>query len=153
MKKKRILVVCTGNSCRSQMAEGFFRHYGSDTVEVYSAGTHPWIVHPLAISVMREKGIDLSGHKSESVEKYEDQHFNYVITVCDFAKERCPVFPDETKRLHWGIEDPFTVTGAEETVQRAFRKIRDRIEQAIVRFLKQKGWLNATSQRNNPNVQ
>ena len=149
MKKKRILVICTGNSCRSQMAEGFFRYHGGKNIEAYSAGTIPSFVHPLAISVMREKGIDISGHKSESIEKYAPQPFDYVITVCDSAKERCPVFPDRTTMLHWGVPDPVAFFGGGDSVTRYFRKIRSQIEDRIVAFLKNSGWLNNASEINN----
>jgi len=142
MNKKRILVVCTANSCRSQMAEGFFRYHGGDNVDVYSAGTHPSFVNTIVTSVMREKGIDISGHISESVAKYINQPFDYVITVCDNAKKRCPFFPSVAERLHWGFEDPAEFTGSKETVKELFRNLRNKIEKTIINFLDGKGWLD-----------
>ena len=142
MKKKRILIVCTNNSCRSQMAEGFFRYYGGDYLDVYSAGTHATYVNPAAISVMRERGIDISGQKSEIIDKYVNQQFDYVITVCDNARELCPAFPGVTGQLHWGFEDPAEFTGSQDTIIKLFRILRNKIEHTILKFLKEKGWLN-----------
>src|SRR3974377_50314 len=104
MKKKRILVLCTGNSARSQMAEGLLRHEAGDRFEVYSAGTKPSLVRPEAIAVMSEIGVDISGHRSKPVDEFAGQELDYVITVCDNAKESCPVFPGATKRLHWPFQ-------------------------------------------------
>lgn len=135
MEKKRILILCTGNSARSQMAEGLFRHEAGDTFEVFSAGTKPSQVRPEAIAVMREIGIDISGHRSKSVNEFEGQEFESVITVCDNARESCPVFPGKTQRLHWPFEDPAVVEGSEETRKDAFRKIRDLIHGRIMVYL------------------
>src|SRR5437762_2011307 len=104
--KKRVLILCTGNSARSQMAEGLFRHEAGDGFEVFSAGTKPSQVRPEAVAVMREIGIDISGYRSKSVDEFTGQEFDYVITVCDHAKELCPVVPGRTKHLHWSFEDP-----------------------------------------------
>src|ERR1039457_6342079 len=93
MEKKKVLILCTGNSCRSQMAEGILRHFGGDRFEVFSAGTKPSIVNPIAIKVMKEIGIDISGHRSKHVDEFKGQKIDYVITVCDNAKESCPIFP------------------------------------------------------------
>ena len=104
--KLRILVLCTGNSCRSQMAEGFFRHYGRDCVDVVSAGTEPKGLNPIAVRVMNEIGIDISQHTSNHVRDYLDRQFDYVITVCDHAAQNCPRFPGEGTKLHWPFDDP-----------------------------------------------
>ena len=123
----RILILCTGNSARSQMAEGLLRHDGGQNYEVVSAGIHPSHVRPEAIQVMRELGIDISAHRSKSVEEFTGQHFDYVITVCDNANESCPVFPAAAKRIHWSLEDPAAVQGSEEQRLAAFRRIRDQL--------------------------
>ncbi len=128
---KRILILCTGNSARSQMAEGLLREALPANAEVFSAGTKPSLVRPEAIAVMSELGIDLSRHRSKSVDEFAGQEFDYVITVCDNANEVCPVFPGKTKRLHWPFEDPAGVTGSEVERQAAFRKIRDQIRARI----------------------
>lgn len=134
MPTKRILVVCTGNSARSQMAEGLFRHYLGDRYEVQSAGTKPTHVRPEAIAVMGEVGIDISGHRSKSINEFVGQEFRYVITVCDNANESCPVFPGKTERIHWSFEDPAATQGTEEERRTAFRRIRDEIEARIKAF-------------------
>jgi arsenate reductase len=119
----RILILCTGNSARSQMAEGLLRHQAGDRFDVFSAGTNPSKVRPEAIAVMKEIGIDISGHRSKSVDEFLGQEFDYVITACDHANEICPVFPGKTQRLHWSFEDP--------TDEDSFRKIRDQIHTRI----------------------
>jgi len=131
----RVLILCTGNSARSQMAEGLLRHDAGDRFEVASAGTHPTEVRPEAIAVMREIGIDLSGHRSKSVDDFAGQAFDYVITVCDNAKESCPVFPATTKRIHWSIEDPAAFHASEELRRAEFRRIRDQIRSRLHRFV------------------
>jgi arsenate reductase len=133
--KKRVLILCTGNSARSQMAEGLFRFEGGDRYEVFSAGTRPSIVRPEAIAVLAEIGIDISGHRSKSVDEFVSEPLDLVITVCDNAKESCPVFPARTPRLHWPFEDPAHVEGTEEERKAAFRKVRDQIRQRIRNFL------------------
>jgi arsenate reductase len=125
--KKRVLILCTGNSCRSQMAEGILRHYGSNRFEVFSAGTKPSSVNPVAIQVMKEIGVDISGHRSKSVDEFKGQSFDYVITVCNNAKEACPFFPGYAKRLHWEFPDPPQGTAVTEAVINEFRKVRDMI--------------------------
>ena len=110
---KRILVLCTGNSARSQMGEGLFRHEGRGEYEVESAGTRPSRVRPEAIAVMKEVGIDISGHRSKSVDEFAGQRFDFVVTVCDNARDTCPVFPAGTARLHWSFTDPAAVEGTE----------------------------------------
>ena len=130
----RVLILCTGNSARSQMAEGLLRHDAGNVFDVFSAGTKPTRVRPEAITVMREVGIDISGHRSKSVDEFAGQDFDYVITVCDNAKESCPIFPAKTKRLHWSIEDPAAVQGSEEEILTAFRRIRDELRARLQAF-------------------
>ncbi len=133
--KKRILVLCTGNSCRSQMAEGFLKSFGDD-LEVFSAGTNPAsMVHPRAVDVMKEVGIDISGNRAKSVFEFLPRSFDYVITVCDHAKETCPVFTGRVDhRLHMGFEDPAGVVGTKEEVLSAFRDTRDMIRKEFYEF-------------------
>jgi arsenate reductase (thioredoxin) len=134
-QQTRVLILCTGNSARSQMAEGLLRHDGGDRVEVFSAGTKPSRVRPEAIEVMRELGIDISGHRSKSVDEFSGQEFDYVITVCDNANESCPVFPGRTRRIHWGFEDPAAVEGDEATRVALFRRVRDEIREKLEGFV------------------
>ena len=126
-KTKRVLILCTGNSARSQMAEGLLRDDGGESFEVFSAGTEPGHVNPLAIRAMREVGIDISAHRSKSVEEYAGQKFDYVITVCDRARDNCPVFPGGAERIHRSFEDPAAATGDEESRLSVFRRVRDEI--------------------------
>ena len=132
---ERVLFLCTGNSARSQMAEGLLRHGGGDSFEVFSAGTKPTHVRPEAITVMRELRIDISGQRSKSVDEFTNQAFDYVITVCDNAKESCPIFPGRSNRIHWSIEDPAAVEGSEEQRLAAFRRIRDELREGLRSFL------------------
>ena len=125
--KSRVLILCTGNSARSQMAEGLLRHDAGEGFEVASAGVAPSRVRPEAIQVMSEVGIDISGHRSKSVDEFTGQEFDYVITVCDNANEQCPIFPGKTERIHWSFEDPAAVQGDEETRLATFRRVRDEI--------------------------
>src|SRR3989338_3688791 len=129
---KRVLFLCTGNSARSQMAEGFLRHMAGDRFEVYSAGIKPVGVNPLAIKVMAEAGIDISKHRSKSVMEFIDQSFNYVITVCGNAQKTFPVFPGKHEKIHWDLEDPAAAEGSEEDKLKVFRKIRDEIKNNIL---------------------
>lgn len=131
----RILVLCTGNSARSQMAEGLLRHEAGAGHQVFSAGTKPSSVRPEAIKVMSELGIDISGHRSKSIEVFAGQAFDYVITVCDNARDNCPVFPGGTIRLHWSLEDPAAVEGSEGERLAAFRRIRDQLHHGITAFV------------------
>ena len=133
--KPRILILCTGNSARSQMAEALLRHEAGGRFEVFSAGTQPSRVRPEAIAVMAEIGLDISGHRSKSVDEFVGLDFDFVITVCDNAKETCPVFPGAVTRLHWPFEDPAAVEGSEEVRKASFRRIRDRIHGRIMVFL------------------
>ena len=116
------------------MAEGLLRHDGGPQYEVFSAGTQPSYVRPEAIQVMREAGIDISGHRSKSVEEFAGLHFDYVITVCDNAKESCPIFPATTQRIHWSLEDPAVVKGSEEQRLAEFRRIRDQLRTYLRQF-------------------
>jgi len=125
--KTRVLFLCTGNSCRSQMAEGFLRARGGGVYEAHSAGTNPSTVNPLAVEVMREIGIDISGQRSKNVTEYLGQHFPFVITVCNNAAEHCPIFPGTSLREHWPFEDPAEATGTNEERRVLFRKVRDQI--------------------------
>lgn len=125
--KKKVLVLCTGNSARSQMAEGLLRHDAGDRFEVVSGGVAPTHVRPEAIEVMREIGIDISGHRSKSVDEFTGQEFDYVITVCDNANEQCPIFPGNTQRIHWSFQDPASARGDNEARLAVFRRIRDEI--------------------------
>ena len=127
--KQSILILCTGNSARSQMAEGIIRHLYGDRFEVFSAGTHPSRVRPEAIRAMAEIGIDISGHRSKSVEEFAGREIDYVLTVCDNARENCPYFPARTKVIHHSFDDPATVEGDEETRLSAFRRVRDKIHE------------------------
>jgi len=132
---KRLLILCTGNSARSQMAEGLFRHEAGDRYEVFSAGTKPGSVRPEAIAAMAEIGIDISRHRSKSVDEFLSSPPDLLITVCDSAREACPVFPIHVERLHWPFEDPAAVAGSDELRLAAFRKVRDQIQARIRHFL------------------
>ena len=125
--KKRVLILCTGNSARSQMAEGLLAHDAGDSFEVKSAGTKPGHVRPEAIAVMKELGIDIFGHRSKHVDEFEGQSFDYVLTVCDNAQESCPLFPGQAKRIHRGFEDPAVFWGTKEERLALFRRVRDEI--------------------------
>jgi len=125
---KNILVLCTGNSCRSQIAEGFLRHYAGEKANVYSAGVETHGVNPRAISIMNEVGIDLSNHTSNHVDEYTNIPFDFVITVCDNAKERCPYFPSKAEKFHYNFPDPAKAVGTEEEITNEFRRVRNLIE-------------------------
>ncbi len=131
----RVLILCTGNSARSQMAEGWLRTLGAGAFDVESAGTRPSLVRPEAIAVMREVGIDLSAHRSKHVDEFVGQPFDYVMTVCDNARETCPVFPGRATRLHWSFPDPAAVEGDEPTRLDAFRRVRDAIGDELRQFV------------------
>jgi arsenate reductase len=132
--KKRVLILCTGNSARSQMAEGLLGHDAGDRYEVESAGTRPGHLRPEAIAVMKELGIDISGHRSKHVDEFQGQSFDYVLTVCDNAKESCPVFLGHSKRIHNGFEDPAALQGTEEERLALFRRVRDEIRDYLKAF-------------------
>jgi len=133
-KKKRVLILCTGNSCRSQMAEGFLRHYGKDRFDVASAGTQPSSVNPVAIQVMDEIGIDISHHRSKHLDELRGQYFDYVITVCDNVREACPVFPGGITQLHWRFPDPPHSKKTTDKVIEEFRRVRDMIQWKFKQF-------------------
>ena len=132
----KVLFVCTGNSARSQMAEGFARHFGGEQIEAHSAGVVPSRMNPLAVAVMREKGIDISGQYSKAFDETLARRMDLVVTVCGNADLGCPVLPPEVKRVHWPLEDPAAVQGAEAEVLAKFQEIRDQIEARIVGLLK-----------------
>jgi arsenate reductase len=133
-EKKRVLILCTGNSARSQMAEGLLRHDAGDRFEVASAGVEPSHVRPQAIEAMREVAIDISNHRSKSVDEFTGEEFDFVITVCDNANERCPVFPATTKRIHWSFDDPAAAEGEEPEKLAVFRRVRDEIRDRLRAF-------------------
>jgi arsenate reductase len=135
MSRKKVLIVCTGNSARSQMAEGLLRHEAGDMFDIVSAGTEPGTLRPEAVAVMREIAVDISGQWSKPLNQFLGQHFDYVITVCDKAKELCPVFPGEALRLHWPFDDPASAPGTDEERLGAFRRARDRIHARLMVFL------------------
>ncbi len=131
----RVLVLCTHNSARSQMAERFLRELGGDRFEVASAGTVATAVHPLAARVMKELGLDLRGHSSKTLDRYLGERWDYVITVCDQAGERCPLFPGPARRIHWSFEDPSAATGSEAERLATFRRVRDAIRDRLRAWL------------------
>mgnify|MGYP003593543773 CR=1 FL=1 len=131
MERKRVLVLCTGNSCRSQMGEGWLRHDLGEQVEAFSAGTKPSFVHPRAIQVMAEAGVDLSGQTSKSVEGLRGVPFDLVVTVCDSAREACPVFPGARRTVHRAFEDPAHAGSGDDALP-VFRRVRDEIRTALV---------------------
>ena len=132
--KKEVLILCTGNSARSQMAEGLLRHDKGDRFEVMSAGTKPGKVRPEAIAVMKELGIDISGHRSKSVDEFAGSKFDYVLTLCDNAKQSCPIFPGDANRLHRNFEDPAATGGSEAARLAVFRRVRDEIRDYLKGF-------------------
>lgn len=135
MNKKRVLILCTGNSARSQMAEGLLKQISKGKYEVESAGTKPSVVRPEAIAVLKEIGIDISQNRSKSVEEFAGREFDYVITVCDNARDNCPYFPAQTKLIHHSFADPAAVQGEEETRLQAFRQARDEIHRFLTDFI------------------
>lgn len=132
---KKILVLCTGNSCRSQIAEGYLRHFANGNAEVYSAGVETHGVNPKAIAIMQEDSIDISNHTSNNIDEYYDIDFDFVITVCDNAKERCPFFPTKAKKFHHNFSDPSKATGTDEEINEQFRQVRQQIKEYCERFV------------------
>lgn len=132
---KKILVLCTGNSCRSQIAEGYLRHFANGNAEVYSAGVETHGVNPKAIAIMQEDGIDISNHTSNNIDEYYDIDFDFVITVCDNAKERCPFFPTKAKKFHHNFSDPAKAKGTDEEINEHFRQVRQEIKEYCERFV------------------
>jgi arsenate reductase len=133
--KKKILVLCTGNSCRSQIAEGYLRQFAGDKAEVFSAGVETHGVNPRAIETMKEDGIDISNHTSNNIDEYRNIDFDFVITVCDNAKERCPFFPTKAKKSHQNFPDPAKAKGTEEEIKEQFRKVRQQIKDYCRQFV------------------
>ena len=135
MDKKKVIFICTGNACRSQMAEGLLRHMAGEKFEVYSAGSHPSRLHPASVAVMAEWNIDIIHHTSEPINDYLETGIDIVITVCDNAKQICPTFPGNVKRIHWGLDDPYHGWGAEPEDLLPYREIRDELKDRIKVFL------------------
>ena len=134
---KNILVLCTGNSCRSQIAEGYLKHFAGAKAKVYSAGIETHGVNPKAIETMKADGIDISAHTSNNVNEYLDINFDYMITVCDHAKESCPYFPTEAKKFHYNFPDPAKASGTEDEVREQFQVVRDMIKKYAEEFVKE----------------
>ncbi|MEO8041643.1 MAG: arsenate reductase ArsC [Acidobacteriota bacterium] len=139
MKKRSVLILCTGNSARSQMAEGILRDLAGEKFVVESAGVAPSSVRPEAVEAMREIGLDISAHRSKSVDEFLDRRFDFIITVCDNAKESCPLFPGDAARIHWSFEDPAAVEGNSEERLTAFRTVRDKIRDRLQIFTAEYG--------------
>lgn len=133
--RKQILVLCTGNSCRSQMAEGYLRHFANEKAEIYSAGVETHGVNPNAIATMKEDGIDISNHTANNIDEFYDVDFDFVITVCDNAKERCPYFPIKAKKFHHNFSDPAKAAGSEDEIREDFRKVREEIKVYCEQFV------------------
>ncbi|MCK6457380.1 MAG: arsenate reductase ArsC [Phycisphaerae bacterium] len=137
---KRVLILCTGNSCRSQMAEALWRNLAAGAWDACSAGTRPaGYVHPLAIDVMRELGIDIAPQRSKHIDELADREFDLVVTVCENARETCPTLPGAKRTLHWPFDDPVAAIGTDEQRRSEFRRVRDRIRDRIAAFLAQRG--------------
>ena len=134
--KQRVLFLCTGNSARSQIAEGLLRYLASDRFEVNSAGTHPVGLNPGAIEAMHDIGVDISHHRSKKMNEFINEPFDYVITVCDRAKDSCPMWPHAAKLIHWSFEDPAEAKGSPEERQESFRQVREEISARIEEFIK-----------------
>jgi arsenate reductase len=135
--KSQVLILCTANSARSQMAEGLLRELAGDRVAVFSAGARPATVNPLAIAAMRERGIDITSHTSKHLDQFRAQPFDFVITVCDNAAEACPLFPGPAERIHWSLPDPAAATGDHAAQLAAFREVRNTLEAHL------RGWLDS----------
>ena len=135
MTQKKVLVLCTGNSCRSQIAEGYLRHFANGKAEIYSAGIETHGVNPKAVATMKEDGIDISGHTSNNIDEYRHIAFDFVITVCDHAKERCPYFPTTAKQFHHNFPDPAKATGTDEEIRAQFRLVREQIKNYCQQFV------------------
>jgi arsenate reductase (thioredoxin) len=137
--KKKVLLLCTHNSCRSQMAEGIVNHYLGDRLRAFSAGTEATRVNPLAIQVLAELGIDISGHRSKTLDEFAGEKFDYVITLCGSANEQCPIFFGGVRRIHFGFDDPSQVTGTSEELLPEFRRVRDEIRSRLEEFFATNG--------------
>ena len=136
-KKKKVLFICTGNACRSQIAHGLLKDLSSETFEVFSAGSHPSKVHPISIIVMEEIGIDISKHSSDHVDDYLDKNIDIVITVCDNSKNVCSTFPGDVNRIHWSIKDPFKNWNFDLNQLSTFRETREEIKLRLLKFIKE----------------
>jgi arsenate reductase len=132
--KKKVLFLCTANSCRSQMAEGIANHFLGDRIEAFSAGTEASFVNPRAITVLGEIGVDISGHRSKNVDEFAGEQFDHIITLCGDARDKCPIFSGGGKRVHIGFSDPAKAVGTEEEILEAFRRVRDEIKDALLAF-------------------
>lgn len=132
---KKVLVLCTGNSCRSQIAHGYIQHFAGEKAVVYSAGVETHGVNPKAIAIMKEDGIDISAHTSNNVLEYQGIDFDFVITVCDNAKERCPFFPGRAQKFHYNFPDPAKATGTEDEIKREFERVREMIKKYCLDFV------------------
>ena len=135
MSQKKILVLCTGNSCRSQIAEGYLRHFANGKAAIYSAGIETHGVNPRAVATMKEDGLDISKHTSNNIDEYRNIDFDFVITVCDNAKERCPFFPTKAKKFHQNFPDPAKATGREAQILQEFRSVRQLIKEYCKQFV------------------
>jgi arsenate reductase len=136
MLKKKVLFLCTANSCRSQMAEGIVNHFIGDRIEAFSAGTEASFVNPRAIAVLREIGIDVSGHRSKNVDEFAGDRFDFTVTLCGDARDKCPIFAGGGDRVHIGFSDPAKATGSEEEIMEAFRRVRDEIREGLLEYFR-----------------
>ena len=134
---KKVLVLCTGNSCRSQIAEGYLKYFARDQAEIYSAGVETHGVNPKAIATMADDNIDISNHTSNHIDEYQDVDFDFVITVCDNAKERCPYFPSKAEKFHYNFPDPAKATGSEEEIRNEFERVREMIKEYCREFVEE----------------
>jgi arsenate reductase len=134
---KKVLVLCTGNSCRSQIAEGYLKHFGKNRIEVYSAGIETHGVNPRAVKIMSEDNIDISKQTSNNINEYRDVEFDFIITVCDHARENCPYFPSKAVRFHKNFEDPAKANGSELEIMNAFRDVREQIKEYCEQLISQ----------------
>lgn len=135
MNKKNVLVLCTGNSCRSQIAEGYLKHFAGNKATIYSAGVETHGVNPKAIQTMKEDGIDITKHTSNNIAEYQHINFDFVITVCDNAKERCPFFPSKAKKIHHNFPDPAKASGTNDEIKEEFKKVRQQIKAFCQEFV------------------
>ena len=135
--KKKVLFLCTHNSCRSQMAEGIVNHYLGESFQAFSAGTEKTRVNPLAIQILAEIGIDISGHYSKTLDQFEGEKFDHVITLCGSANEQCPIFFGGVKRVHIGFDDPSRTVGTQDEILRDFRRVRDEIKDKLIAYLRE----------------
>ena len=135
-KKEKIIFICTGNACRSQIAEGVMRKLAADKFDVFSAGSHPSLVHPMSIKVMKEIGIDITSHTSDPISKFLSKNINIVVTVCDNANKVCPIFPGKVERIHWSIKDPFKGWNSQPDDLVNFRKTREDLNARIKNLIK-----------------